>query len=256
MINQQTKTAFDNSGCKPKGRLEIPIVLTATVIPNGIASASTNPEARLREYIAALEFYLPAAPVIFLENSRYPLEQHPEFRETSRLRVRRFQPSANPERGKGYQEFEMIDAWLASEPQPPERWLKITGRYQIQNLHALLNECRQDADSGLIIDQVPRAGMARTYFFCANTGFYRERLAGLYRRCDDRTGAWIERVLFGELKDCPAKEVHFFVTQPRIKARAGSSGAAFPTGRFQWRVKQILRRLNRFVDRRYLWHPK
>ncbi len=240
----------------PETQAEIPIVLTATVVPTVTGAAVVDPAARLAEYAKAVQFYVRHAPVIFLENSSYPLERHAEFRETARLRVRRFAPSANPERGKGYQEFEMIDAWLFSEPQPPARWLKITGRYQILNIPSLLAECRQDPDSGLIIDQVPRAGMARTYVFCARTDFYRERLRGLYQQCDDRTGAWIERVLFRELKGRPAAEVHLFVTQPRLDAKAGTSGAAFPTGRGQWLGKQILRRLNRLVDRQYSWYSK
>jgi hypothetical protein len=240
----------------PGGKPEIPIVLTATIIPHQAAAAAANPETRLAEYLKTLAFYRQFAPVILLENSGYPLERHLEFAPTPRLRVRRFPPSANPERGKGYQEFEMLDAWLAAEPDPPSRWLKITGRYQILNIQSLLEECRPDDRAGLIVDQAPRAGMARTYAFCAGTDFYRKRLLGLYRQCDDRTGAWIERMLFRELKNCPAKEVRLFATQPRIRAVAGSSGAAFPTGRGQWLVKQILRRLNRFVDRRYLWYPK
>jgi hypothetical protein len=235
---------------------KLPIVLTATITPNVAGAVSVNPETRLAEYIEALKFYLQFAPVIFLENSGYPLENHAEFRESPRLLVRKFLPSTNPGRGKGYQEFEMLDAWLDAESQPPARWLKITGRYQILNIQSLLDECRQDPDSGLIIDQIPRADMARTYSFCVSTDFYRKRIRGLYRQCDDRSGAWIERILFRELKGASAKEVRLFKTQPRITAIAGSSGAAFPTGRGQWLVKQILRRLNRFFDGKYLWYSK
>ena len=238
------------------GNEELPIVLTATITPNVADSVFINPEKRLVEYLEVLKFYLQFAPVIFLENSGYPLENHAEFRESPRLLVRKFLPSSNPERGKGYQEFEMLDAWLDAESQPPARWLKITGRYQILNIQSLLDECRQDPDSGLIIDQIPRADMARTYSFCVSTDFYRKRICGLYRQCDDRSGAWIERILFRELKDASTKEVCLFKTQPRITAIAGSSGAAFPTGRGQWLGKQILRQLNRLVDRQYLWYPK
>jgi hypothetical protein len=237
------------------GQNELPIVLTATIVPNVGGTPSIDPKTRLAEYIEALKFYLQYAPVIFLENSGYPLENHTEFRESPRLLVRKFLPSSNPERGKGYQEFEMLDAWLASEAKPPARWLKITGRYQIQNIHTLLNECRRDQRAKLIIDQVPRAGMARTYSFCMNTDFYRKRLLGLYRQCDDQTGAWIERILFCELKGAPAKDVRFFKTQPRITAIAGSSGKTFPTGMGQWLAKQTLRNANRLLDRRYLWYP-
>jgi hypothetical protein len=240
----------------PGGKFEIPIVLTATIIPNQVAAVASNPETRLAEYLNTLQFYLRFAPVIFLENSGYPLERHPEFSETARLRIKRFSPSANSERGKGYQEFEMLDAWLAGEPQPPARWLKISGRYLLHNIDDILDECRMEPRHELIIDQTARAGMARTYSFCVNTNFYRRQLAGLYQQCDDRNGEWIERVLFRKLKTVPAGEVRLFVTQPRITAIAGSSGAAFPSGRSQWLGKQMLRNLNRLVDRKYLWYPK
>jgi hypothetical protein len=233
---------------------QIPIVLTATVIPNGITAAINDPESRLREYLAALAFYREFAPVFFLENSAYPLEKHPEFRQTERFQVRRFQPSANPERGKGYQEFEMLDAWMSSEAQPPERWLKISGRYQILNISNILAECRRAAGVPLIVDQARRSSMARTYYFCAGTEYYRNEMKGLYRQCDDRTGEWIERILFRKLKT--ARDVRYFVTQPRIQATAGGSGGSFPTGKGQWLFKQILRHLNRLVDNRYLWHAK
>lgn len=235
---------------------EIPIVLTATVIPNNPGAGPVNIEARLREYISALEFYLRVAPVIFLENSSYPLEQHPEFQESDRLRVHRFQPSRSPERGKGYQEFEMLDAWISSEARPPKHWLKITGRYQILNISSILNECSENAGIGLLIDQIPRTTAARTYLFYVSTEFYKTKVHGLYRKCDDQAGAWIERVLFRELKGLPSSQVRAFATQLRLQATVGTSGQPFPVGRGQWFGKQILRRMNRLIDRQYLWYSK
>ena len=231
---------------------ELPVVLTGTIIPNVTGAASVNPETRLAEYRRVLQFCQQFAPVYFLENSGYPLERHPEFAGSPRLRVRRFAPSASPERGKGFQEFEMLDAWLAAEPQPPARWLKISGRYQLLNLAAILAECRREKKHSLLIDQVHRQQMARTYLFCTRTDFYQAHLKGLYRQCDDRTGDWIERVLFRELQKFPAGQVRLFQTQPRLRAQAGTSGTTFPTGKFQWFVKQCLRRVNRLVDERRL----
>ena len=239
-----------------EGQAEIPIVLTATVVPAVTGAALADPAARLAEYAKAVQFYVRHAPVIFLENSSYPLERHAEFRETARLQVKRFPPSASPERGKGHQEFEMLDAWLAAETRPPARWLKITGRYQILNIQSLLSECRQGPDSGLIIDQVPRVGLARTYLFGATTSFYRERLAGIYRECDDRSGAWIERILFRKLRDTHAGKVRSFKTQPRLFAVAGTAGSPYPRGWAQWRLKQTLRRINRLFDQTYLWYSR
>lgn len=234
----------------------LPIVLTGTVLPNVPGPASGDVATRLAEYLRAIEFYLQYAPVIFLENSAYPLERQAQFWASPGLHVRRFAPSPDPARGKGYQEFEMLDAWLASDPQPPARWLKVTGRYRILNISTILAECRRDPHTTLLIDQVPRTSVARTYLFCVHTEFYRRRIAGLYRRCDDRVGDWIERVLFRELRGASTKDVRSFKVQPRISAVAGSSGAAFPTGRAQWLFKQVLRRANLLFDRQYLRYAK
>jgi len=232
---------------------ELPVVLTATVIPNTTGSAAADPQTRLAEYLRVVQFCQQFAPVIFLENSSYPLERHPEFAESPRLRVRRFARSASsPERGKGFQEFEMLDAWLATEQQPPARWLKISGRYHLLNLAAILAECRREKNYSLLIDQLHKQQMARTYLFGISTEFYRAHLKGLYRQCDDRTGEWIERVLFRELEKLPAGLVRVFKTQPHLRAQAGSTGKAFPAGKFQWFVKQCLRHANRLVDERRL----
>ena len=235
---------------------ELPIVLTATIIPNVTGSVSVDPEVRLAEYHQVLQFCQQYAPVFFLENSGYPLERHPEFANSPRLQVRRFPASASPERGKGYQEFEMLDAWIHSESPPPARWLKITGRYQTLNLGAILTECCHERKHVMLVDQLARLRLARTYLFYSTTAFYRERMAGLYRQCDDRSGDWIERVLYHELGKPPRPPVRFFKTQPRLRASAGSTGNPFPTGKFQWLAKQSLRRLNRLMDERRLWYAR
>jgi len=231
---------------------EIPIVLTATITPNVAGAAAGNPEERLAEYLRVLQFCQQSGPVIFLENSSYPLKQHPAFKETARLRVHQFPPSAKPERGKGYQEFEMLDAWLAAEPQPPARWLKITGRYHLTNLDRLLNECRCEQNYSLLIDQLVKQRHARTQLFCATTAFYQEHIKGLYQQCDDRTDIWIENVLFQKLQKLPSAKVRIFKTQPRFIARLGSTGLALPRGNIQWLAKQCLRRFNLLVDERHL----
>ena len=213
---------------------ELPIVLTATIISNLVEATTESPEKRLDEYRRVLDFCLSHAPVIFLENSGYPLEQHSEWRETDRLRIHRFDRSKFPERGKGYQEFEMLDEWLNSEPQPPTRWLKISGRYQVLNLAAILDECRRDRECPLVIDQLARSRQVRSYLFFSSTAFYRERILGCYRECDDRTGEWIERVLFRELEKEKREPIRCFKTQPRICAVAGSSGNPHSTGKLTW----------------------
>lgn len=237
---------------------EIAVVLTGTVTPNVTSSVATDPEKRLAEYRRVVEFCRRFAPVIFLENSSYPLERHPEFAEGPGFQVRRFAPSKSPERGKGFQEFEMLDAWLAGEPSPPARWLKITGRYQLLNLADVLAACRREAGRPLLIDQLYWQRWARTYLFCVHSTFYQARIQGAYRECDDRAGGqhYIERVLFRRLAGLPAEDVQSFPIQGRFCAVAGATGTAYPTGRLQWVLKQTLRRLNRLLSRRYLFYSK
>ncbi|MEI7879369.1 MAG: hypothetical protein WCI95_00710 [bacterium] len=236
----------------PEFHAQMPVVLTGTIIPNVAGAVSLTPEARLAEYRHVVQSCQQFAPVIFLENSNYPLERYPEFADSPRLRVHRFPPSGNPEKGKGFQEFEMLDKWVLTEPKPPRRWLKLTGRYDLLNMSAILKECGSEQKYSLLIDQLRKQKMARTYMFCIQTEFYRTHLANLYRQCDDRTGEWIERVLFRKLETIPAGQIRLFKTQPLLRARAGSTGLAFPSGKFQWSIKQNLRRLNQLMDERYL----
>jgi hypothetical protein len=235
---------------------DLPIILTATIIPNVTGAASTDPATRLGEYRQVLQYCQRFAPVIFLENSGYPLERHPEFAGSPRLRVHRFAPSTSPERGKGFQEFEMIDAWLAGEPHPPARWLKLTGRYQLLNLDAVLAECRREKRCALLIDQLAKQRFARTHLFCVTTEFYQERIKNLYRQCDDGRGEFIEHVLFRGLEKISPGRVRIFKTQPDFRVRLGSTGSPLPSGSLQWFAKQCLRRVNHLVDERRLLYVR
>ena len=240
----------------PENSDELKIVLTGTIIPNAPGAAASTPETRLTEYLQVLKFCQQFAPVIFLENSGYPLQQHAEFADTARLRVRQFPPSTQPQRGKGYQEFEMLDAWLASEPPPPARWLNITGRYHVTNLGALLAECRREIKHALLIDQLAKQCFARTHLFCVTTAFYQERIKNLYQQCDDDRGEFIEHVLFRALEKISPGQVRIFKTQPDFLARLGSTGNTLPSGSLQWFAKQCLRRVNHLVDERRLLYVR
>lgn len=232
----------------------IPIVMTATVVPNVSGAASADPAERRGEYLRAVRFYSGLADrVFFLENSDYPLDEDPAFRDQKRLLIRKFPRSASPERGKGFQEFEMLDAWVASEADCPPCWIKVTGRYIVRNMDKILAECERDSGHSIIVDQTPRSEKARTSLFFAKTEFYRQRLRGLYRRCDDRSGAWIERIMFRELADLGSDQCRFFRSRPSLHAIAGGSGKTYPVCRTSGLLKDIGRAATRWVDSKYLW---
>lgn len=231
------------------------IVLTGTIIPHGVETPCADPTLRRAEYLRAIQFYRQWAPVYFLENSAYSLAEDPDFAEAEGFHVRKFPLSANPERGKGYQEFEMIDAWLVQEAQPPRRWVKVTGRYVIRNMAALLEECARDGDTGVIIDQIALHSAARTFLFAVQTEYYRAHLQGLYRQCDDRSPRHIvEHVVFEALQSDPQKSFRLFANEPDLVAVAGSSGRDMQNSPARRLVKQTLRAANRLFDKRRIWY--
>jgi len=240
-----------------QGLSPIPIVLTGTITPNGVADAIRDPEIRKAEYLRAIQFYSPfSEKIFFLENSLYPTRREAAFLGNKTLELRELAASAHPERGKGFQEFEMLDAWIATDSPLPERWLKISGRYLIRNIAAILKECDEEKRASLIIDQSVRSRIARTQVFYSTTEAYRNVIQGSYQKCDDRTGCWIERVLFERLKQAPDQSVRFFRHRPRIEGRAGTTGQSYPSSVQGGILKQVLRTANRLFDARYLWFSR
>jgi hypothetical protein len=234
----------------------LPIVLTGTVTPNAQFTVHNDPIARRREYLAAVRFYSNYAPVYFLENSEYPFEDDPEFLAFPSLQIRRFPRSLHYERGKGFQEFEMIDEWLRTESPRPARWLKVTGRYIFRNISSILRSCERSIHDPLVIDIVPRSRIARTHIFCIDSEFYMQRIFGRFRHCDDRKGRWIERVLYDELGHVSPLPSVTFGVEPALEARSGSTGAPIHVSDRAFGLKSLLRRANRVIDCRRLWYAK
>ncbi|MEP7338561.1 MAG: hypothetical protein ABI977_12555 [Acidobacteriota bacterium] len=233
---------------------DIAIVLTGTIIPNAPFTAHNDPQVRRREYLEAIRFYRQFAPVYFLENSSYALGDDAEFNAFPDVMIRQRPTSIAPQRGKGYQEFEMIDGWLMDEPRPPRRWVKITGRYLYQNFASLLVDCRRQPQARILIDQCARSRKARGYLFCVETEFYRERIAGAYRECDDASGNWIEYVLYNCLSRVPDTQVRLFAEEPQLRAISGSTGGDLETPPVKFAVKRVLRWINYFFDEQRLWY--
>lgn len=232
------------------------IVLTGTIVPNAPFSTHNDPQTRRREYLAAIRFYSQFAPVYFLENSIYSLRDDAEFNQLANVMIRQRPPSTAPERGKGYQEFEMIDGWLLSEPQPPLRWIKITGRYLYRNFANLLADCGQEQRAKIIIDRCARFQSARSCLFYVATEFYLKHIAGIYRHCDDRSGEWIERVLYRQLAPLPPVNTRVFSVEPDLSAISGSTGSHMESKPARYKLKQLLRCLNYAVDQRQLWYAR
>lgn len=235
---------------------DLAIVLTGTIIPNAPFTAHNDPQRRRREYLEAISFYSRFAPVYFLENSSYRLADDEEFNSLPGVKLRQMPMSESPERGKGFQEFEMIDGWIANELQPPKRWIKITGRYLYRNFADVFADCRLERKASMIIDRCARSRIARSYLFSVESEFYRKHIAGIYRECDDDAGQWIERVLYRRLAELTSTDVRLFSIEPRLTGVSGTTGGSIETKASRYWIKRILRKLNYAIDRRQLWYTR
>ena len=97
----------------------IPLVLTATIVPNDALGSHVDWQMRRREYLAALEFYRAASTVYFLENSSYDLLADRDFCELEGVALRKFEPSPDTQYGKGYLEFELPGSLVSGRGRPP-----------------------------------------------------------------------------------------------------------------------------------------
>jgi len=230
---------------------DIAIVLTGTIIPNSNLVSHMNVEERKKEYLYTLEYYKRYSPVYFLENSDYPLLHDPAFLNIEGVFLRKFPVSSEYTKGKGYQEFEMLDLWINSEKQLPARFIKITGRYVVTNIHKIYDECLKKVSWPLMIDRYKKSRKAYTSLFYIKSDYYKKYLEGLYRECDDSMGRWIEYVVFKRLEHSSV-QARIFAHQPLFQGISGSTGGSIKSHFLKHIVKALMRKLSYNIDNKYI----
>lgn len=130
----------------------IPLLLTATVNPQGMQGAQFAPDDRAAMYVEAIRFYdtiLPeGSPIIVAENSGCATLLKEKVGE-SRCRIEFLELKDAAEydqtRGKGYNETLLLTAALRHSRLMTEEtaigFFKLTGRLKVLNIVALLQEC-------------------------------------------------------------------------------------------------------------------
>jgi hypothetical protein len=229
------------------------IVLTGTIVPNVVTQLQhCDPMVRKNEYLAAIKFYAQFAPVYFLENSTYDLLNDQDFNSIPHVLIRKFPVSEFAAKGRGFQEFEMLDRWVKSENNPPERWLKITGRYLYQNITEILAECSSKKDCDLLINQHRFSGVAESAIFGISHIFYQNQISGLFQECDDGSGWFIEKALHRRLCNVSASTCQRFKSNLVCIGVAGFNGLAIQNS---WRdnINKLLFSINYTFDRKYIW---
>lgn len=202
----------------------MPFVLTGTIVPNAVPTAHGNVQQRHDEYMQAIRHYLDFGPVYFIENSGYPVLEEPFFTGTPGLTTFAYPRSAFTARGKGYQEFEMLDAFVRDRLRE-DAFVKVTGRYVYKNIGALTAWMRKRLPgSGIVIDLKRRDKQAIVSLFAVSKAFYVQHLMGSYRDMDDPARLWAEYVLYPRIKR--AGTAVFLRPAPLLRAVTGSMGNA------------------------------
>ena len=125
--------------------IQIPLLLTATVNPRGMAGANFNPKERAEMYVEALRFYISkGCRVVFAENSDsidlisdvLGKVSNVEFVDVSGLEYDQL-------KGKGYNETIMLHKAVVKSKFIKETrcFFKITGRLKVLNILSMLEEC-------------------------------------------------------------------------------------------------------------------
>jgi hypothetical protein len=234
------------------GQSKIAIVLTGTITPNTtLFNNHLDSQARRNEYLAAINFYRRFGEVYFLENSTYSLTQDPDFQDIPNVFIRKFPVSNFPDRGKGFQEFEMIDTWINNEVNLPQKWIKVTGRYIYQDFQQIIDECLKNTQS-ITINQYLFAKWADVALFCTTTAFYRNHIMGIYQQCDDRQDLCMERVMNANLSKLSETTFLRFKIYLKCTGIAGSTGKVISNAWLD-AINSTLMRLNYLLDKRYMW---
>ena len=132
--------------------IQIPLLLTATVNPQGMKGANFDPKERVEMYVSALEFYAKKGlKVVFAENSGWIrdglavsgewLEVMEKFDNVELVDVSG--PEYDQSRGKGYNETILLHKAVQKSRFVQEAgcFFKITGRLKVINIEKLLKEC-------------------------------------------------------------------------------------------------------------------
>jgi len=121
------------------------LIITATIQPNSNFVAQINPSERRNEYLKVLSFYVAnfKGDIYFAENSAYNFDEDEEFKllfDLKNVFCVRFPQSSEYQKGKGYQEFKVLDDIVSKIADNYDEFIKVSGRYLAVNFKSLLND--------------------------------------------------------------------------------------------------------------------
>lgn len=217
----------------------IPIILTGTIVPQSNFTKINDWKLRRKEYLDSIDHYLKFnTNIFFLENSSYDIESDPLFKH-KRLHVIKYNetlPDAY-QRGKGFQEFKMIDSFIESNTDL-QYFFKITGRRIIRNFSSIYNKYIQ-LDKPRFDISTKEKTVDTSFFFC-NREFYLSEIKNNYQFVNDETGMWIEKVLYNNLINNHETLFHF--PYPNWEGVSGSTGEILKQQKWKIALRNMQRK--------------
>ena len=203
------------------------LIITATIQPNSNYVAQTSANDRRDEYLEVLNFYTNnfSGDIFFVENSAYDFNNDEDFKSLFKFKnvqLLEFQKSVEVEKGKGYQEFEVLDFVVSQLGDKYDEFIKVSGRYLTVNFKKLTYQ----KNNGIIIDRHKKKNITITSFFRCKVDVYLKLLKNCYQEANDSQGIFIEHVVYNKLKNIDKKIIDLFDETPIYIGVSGSYGGS------------------------------
>lgn len=238
--------------------MRIPLLLTASVDTRGMSGAKFSAQEREKMYVDTLNYYIDdfsgrgeSLEMVFVENSGWNKKSIlSKLHKANNIYVEYVELDYNDfdqSKGKGYNEMLLMDkATLISQTiQDAGCFMKLTGRFPIRNLYALLKEVekRGGKDMQLYADckdhrvydilHMPINGHAgECRYFAVSLDFYDKYFRGKYVTLNDFTGPLIEDFMLSVIRETKSQRGVYgrYRTQAHFTGNGGHSlgnGSAF-----------------------------
>ena len=224
----------------------IPILLTATIIPNSVYTEYLDINKRKKDYINSINYYKKFSTVYFIENSGYSISDDIDFpRDINIIYITIFNNNSGDwERGKGYQEFRMIDEFVNTFLKE-NTFIKITGRYIFNNFDILYKQIIKSKKINLnivLIDLYEKLGKCNSQIFYISKKNYLKYINGCYLDMNDSEGIWAEHVIYNRIKGMDS--YYRFDRLPITKVISGSSAKKYRINLLRIILSNLIRSLS------------
>lgn len=234
--------------------MNISLILTGTIDPSVFGNTNvklTDVDKRLRQYEAAIEFYLKETKVkklVFVENSGYEFngDKYIDMADSLGKQFEFLQIFTDYERtvllGKSYGEGDCIEQGVMKSIllQNEKCFYKVTGRIIVSNFNKL---CNQDEKSSFIF----RSDLKKCYtvFFKMNIDDFKRFFIGSKNQCDEKCDIDIETVYYNV---CKNNDINLgeFRSYPRYDGIIGTINVPYNDRRSVLFIKDILMKIGMY----------